>query len=233
MRKLILCGVIAAFLSAMAVPALATRDKPSKNDPATTWAWDGGTKTANGVSADGPKSSNAYLMTPGSYVYPANYWEMPLAATSFSFSYKANELTGAGQVYWTVILEDAGSSYLFDPDYDSTTDNSFPATIVALDPFHCQGLPDAMGWALANFQRIGTDCTIYTTTGTGPWTGDGSLTGGMSAWQKLLAEHGTDVVYFTYLIQDGASLDSLTVDRVRAGGNVLSKFATDSQAPPA
>lgn len=222
MRKHTIIGGIvagAAMLALLPGQGLAAPERdgrPSRGNNKVTWVSEGVTPTTAGVSVDGPKSSNAAVMNPGSYIYPSGYWDMTLADASWKFSYIAAELTGAGQIRWSVSIGDNDGPWLY------------------LDPYHCPGAVAENGWATVDFQQAGIGCTIYDSDGhvfTGddpngvdglPGTGDEAAA--QSAWQKLEAAHGTSTVWISFLIQDGASSDAITVDRVGVAGNTLSKF---------
>ena len=212
-----------AALSALALtlsagPAVALRDDTGPNPKGkVTWVTAGGTPTAAGVSADGPKkSSNAYTMGPVSYVYPRGYWDMALGASSWKFSYKAAELTGAGQLRWSVGV--SGGGHTGDEDW------------IYLDPFHCRGDALESGWETSDFTRTGADCAIYVSWQSEPYVGTDAVTDELgnvtepatSAWDNLVAANPGAVVYYGFAIVDAGT--PITVDRVMAGGNLLSKF---------
>ena len=218
-RPFIRAAALTAFALALsASPAVALRDDAGDNPKGkVTWEIAGGTKTAAGVSADGPKTSNAYLMAPVSYVYPSGYWDMALAASSWKFSYKRTELTGAGQVRWSVNVVGGGLT---------GTENW-----IYLDPFHCQDASSTSVWETTDFTRTGADCAIYVSWRTEPFVGTDAVTDGLgnvispatSAWDQLVASIPGATVYYGFVIADGG-INPITVDRVMAGGNLLSKF---------
>jgi hypothetical protein len=215
--------VRAAALSALALaisasPAVALRDDAGPDPKGkVTWITEGGTPTAAGVSADGPKkSSNAYTMGPVSYVYPQGYWDMALGASSWKFSYTSADLTGAGQLRWSVAV--AGGGHTANEDW------------VYLDPFYCRGDSSASGWETADFTRAGADCAIYVSWQSEPYVGTDAVTDELgnvvtpatSAWDALVADNPGATVYYGFAIVDSGP--PITVDRVMAGGNLISKF---------
>ena len=223
MRNLTMAGLLATTLIATtAGPAFGVRDQtgPKKG---VTWYSDGG--TPNTDSVDGPKNSNSFTLTPTSFIYPRGYWDMTVANSTWKFSYIADDVTGAGQVRWSVLVYDG---------HESVED-----AVIYLDPFHCPGAEDSNGWATTNFKRIGSDCAIYVSgtwqsepfVGTDPVVVGGVTTPGTSAWDALLAGLADDsddigeLVYNGFLIVDEAGpAEGVTVDRVTVGGNVISKF---------
>lgn len=217
MRKMIIGGLVAGFAIVSVAPAGAAPerdDRPARGNDKV--AWDSGNVTANEGSVDGPKSSNSATMNPASYLYPEGYWDMDLEDATWKFSYVADDLTGAGQIRWSVSIGDNDGPWIY------------------LDPYHCPGAENAAGWATADFQREGTDCTIYDSlgnvfTGDDPTGVDGVAgteddAAAQTAWEKLEAEHGDENVYISFLIHDGASPDAITVDRVSVAGSTISRF---------
>lgn len=220
MRTKIIGGIAAgAALLALTAPGAHAdperEGRPSRGNQRVTWLAEGGTATAAADSQDGPKSSNAYRFTEGGYVAAYGYWDIDLAASSFKFSYRPAEVTGAGQIYWTVML------------YDGTN--------VFLEPTQCPSPADARGWATADFQRAGTDCAVYDSAGN-EFRGEAADPGldgvagtaddvaGDTAWENLLEVHGATDVYFSFLIDDETPNGPITVDRVAVGGSTISKF---------
>ena len=217
-RPLIRGAALSALaLAITASPAVALRDQGGPNPKGkVTWEYVGGAPTASGVSADGPKSSNAYTMQPGSYVYPSGYWDMALGASSWKFTFKSAELTGAGQLRWSVGV--TGGGHTANADW------------IYLDPFHCRGDVSASGWETTDFRRTGADCAIYVSWQPEPYVGTdavtdefGNVTPATSAWDALVADNPGATVYYGFAIVDDAGR-TITVDRVMAGGNLLSKF---------
>lgn len=218
-RTLVRAAVLSTLALALtATPAVALRDDLGSNRKGkVTWVHEGGTPTASGVSADGPKNSNAYRMAPVSYVYPRGYWDMALGASSWKFSYKSAELTGAGQLRWSVGVQ--GGGHTGDEDW------------VYLDAFHCRNDASASGWETANFTRTGADCAIYVSWQSEPYVGTDAVTDefgiittpATSAWDQLVVDNPGAIIYYGFAIVDAG--DPITVDRVMAGGNLLSKFS--------
>ena len=198
-------ALTALALALSASPAVALRDDAGGKKGKVTWDVQGGTPTNPGDSADGPKkTSNAYTMTPGSYVYPDGYWDMALAASSWKFTYKVEDLTHAGQVRWSINVKGTG----------------LPGDQwIYLDPFHCHDASSTSTWETTDFTRTGADCAIYVSWQTAPFVGTDTT----SAWDQLVASIPGATVYYGFVIVDDAG-SPITVDRVMAGGNLLSKF---------
>jgi hypothetical protein len=154
-----------------------------------SWEWQGGTKTATGISADGPKSSNAYNLPNGAYIYRRGYWDIPLTSFVGNFSYQnsgSSVSNGDGSPYIAVMLENSGGE---------------TGNVIFLDPYWCPSAYDAKGWAASNFFRSGDGCTIFgnwdgtngytgTNASPGPDTifGTGDDVAATSAWSKVIAD---------------------------------------------
>lgn len=210
-------AVLAAGAAFGVVPASAKRDVPEQQT--VTWEWSGGTKTAAGVSADGPKSSNAYTLEPGAFVYARGYWDVPLTSYQAGFSYK-NATSGE--------IEDGDGSPRISIMLSSSNGGSPVETgeVIYLDPYWCPSPYNSSGWATTNFFRTGRSCTIHTSYGV--FTGDDATltTAATSAWGKAIAAADGDLASWGFLISDQPG--KVAVDRVRFGDTVISSFVADA-----
>lgn len=206
-------GLVAGSLVLGTGPAMAGRDRLG-GAGGLGWEWAGGTKTAAGVSVDGPKSSNAYVLdgANGAYVYLRGYWDVPLAQYQAQFSYRVDGdvADGDGSPRISVLLSNAGVE---------------TGEVIYLDPYWCPSAASAKGWATTEFFRLGSDCTIFAS-----WSGTGYTgTDVTSAWSAVTADAVGREASYSFLIADAAG--TTTVDRVRFGGSVLSLFAEDEHSP--
>jgi hypothetical protein len=223
--KRLIVGLIATgVVMGGATVASAKRDPapPPPPPPGTlSWEWDGGAKTAAGVSVDGPKSSNAYRFETTGYVYRRGYWDVPLTTYVAGFSYKPSSAIsdGDGSPRVSVML--------------ATPDKVESGAVIFLDPYNCPSAFDAKGWATSNFFRSGSSCSINTSYGffTGKNATDpdgvpasGDETAATSAWNEAVAHapNGETLASWSFLVADQA--DNVTVDRVRFGDTVVSYF---------
>ena len=212
-QKWMVAALVAAGLVATGGPAMASRDRMGDG-----WELAGGQAVA--MSADGPKSSNAYQLNgaTGSYVYLASYWDLPLTEFSAGFSYKLDAEIADGDGSPRISVEVS--------DGDGATNE-----YIYLDPYHCPSAANAKGWATTDFFRTGSSCTIHTSYGAFTGT-DGSLgadpidpsddVAATSAWSAAVDAAEGDQVWISYLIADWDG--TAVVDRVRFGGSVLSLF---------
>jgi hypothetical protein len=224
MRRTTIGIISIGMLVAGATGAAAKRDTPPPPAP-MSWEWQGGTKTVAPDSADGPKSSNAYNLASGAYIYRRGYWDIPLTSYVGNFSYKntgSSVSNGDGSPYIAVILENnAGET----------------GQVIYLDPYWCPSSYDAKGWASSSFYRTGPSCTIFTSysstgfTGTNASPGPDTIVGTIddvpatSAWGRAIAAvpSGENKASYSFLIATTAG-ETTKVDRVRFGDTVLSLF---------
>jgi hypothetical protein len=221
MKRLLLIALTTMLLIGATSPALAGRYKdpyPDGDPSQLGWEWYGGTKTAAGTSADGPKKSNAYTISAdldkdtqdGGTVYLRGYWDVPQDQYFAGFSYKGAAAGGSPRV--SVILTDGSVLYL--------------------DPAHCPTAANAAGWYTTDFFRTGASCTIHTTWGVFPGTDavyntDGTIADpATSAWANAFESAPSQVVSYGFVIVDFGG--PFTLDRVRFGGSVLSEFPKDA-----
>jgi hypothetical protein len=192
-------GLLAALLTlAMVSPAAAKRDSPRVG-----MAFEYSGATLSPLSIDGPRNSNALLFdaTGG---FARGYWDMPVATSSWGFSYlEATDLNkGDGAPRISVVLDDTWTNVIY------------------LDPFHCPGTTSLSGWVTTDFHRLGSDCTIHTSWGES-YTGDDVV----SAWTKATTVADKSLgksVYLGFFVVDTA--EPILADRFIFGGNVFSKF---------
>jgi hypothetical protein len=226
-NKILAIAAAAAMLTGVfATTADAKRDQPPQPpDTINVWEYQGG--TANNLSSDGPKSSNSYNLAYGSYVYRRGYWDVPLTTYNAGFNYRAGAVsTPNGSPRISIMLAMAPV-----PPAEFGVETG---EVVYLDPYHCPSAFGGNGWATTNFFRSGSSCSIPTSFGT--FTGHDAVpfvSAATSAWNEMAANtpNGETVASWGFLINDWDE-PTTVVDRVIFGGNLLSKFAGDSDSFP-
>jgi hypothetical protein len=113
---------------------------------------------------------------------------------NIGFDFRTADVTGAGQVYIAIILQDG--NYLF------------------LDAAHCSTVIAGTQWSTTHFTEPGAVCTVYDSSGTGY-----SATATQSALQVFQAAYPDATVDYTYLLVSGvqAAATDVHLDRIMLG----------------